>query len=286
MAPGLMYALEQAVLEPPHQRLGAEDADRTRYIGVEDEREDGQAGQRLAHQPPEAFLHARRRPAAHAPVLDGHVVRPRGRGRRGRAASNDGTAASAKARSRSSARPRPFGGHRLDHRNAQPRRQPGRVDDDAVRARFVRHVQHEHHRPARSAASWEVSISPRRRFRASATWMTTSTSSPARMRRETTSSSLSDAVEGVDAGRVDDVADLAADQGPALGDGDRWSRDSWRRRRTGRSGGRTGRSCRRWGCRPARCGAGGRGGRSRGRPPRSRTRPAGRTSGACRIGAR
>ncbi len=140
-----MIALEQAGLDQLHERLGAEHADGEVHA-VEDEREDGQAGQRLADKPPQAFLDARRRPAAVTPVLDGQVVRHAGVvAAVGRIERGHGRAADRLAQFRDAAA---LGGHRLDHGNAQPRRQPGGVDHDAVHPRLVGHVQHEHHRPA------------------------------------------------------------------------------------------------------------------------------------------
>ena len=205
---GIDEPLEQAVLDQPDQRLGAEDAD-GQVHAVEHEREDRQAGQRLADEPPEAFLDARGR-ARGGDAGAGRPGRaPRGRGRRGGPHRTSGTAARPM-RLAQFGEAAAFGGHRLDHRNAQPRRQPRGVDRRCRAPAPRRPCSARAPSACRIAASCEVSISPRRRFLASATWMTTSVSPASRMRRATSSSSLSAPFERRDAGRVDEVAHLAA----------------------------------------------------------------------------
>ena len=137
--------LEQAGLDEPHQRLGAEHADGEVHA-VEHDGENRQAGQRLADEPSETLLDARGGSPAIAAILDRQVVREArvvaavGRIERRHRRAPDGVAKLGDAA--------PLGGHRLDHRNAQARRQPRGVDDDAVHPGFVDHVQHEHHGPA------------------------------------------------------------------------------------------------------------------------------------------
>ncbi len=204
------------MLDQADQRLGAEYPDE-QIDDVEDERENGQAGQRLPDRAAQEHLNAADRGRPGPSQAGSRLVCPR----RviARSVERD-----ARGRCRQQGHPEvvqalPVDRHRLDHGNAEFGRKPCRVDIDAVAPRLVHHIEHENHRQAESGDLRGEHQRPAQVARVGHLDDDVGLAAG-----EETASDLfvlaQLPLEGVDPGAVDDVADLGADEGATGGQAD------------------------------------------------------------------